>query len=95
MASPKRPVDDWPDLYRPASYVAEALGRSRATIREWARQGKIRTILWEPTGEKLVHLADARDRDRAASRRCGGRNHRASLADVLHRLDAIKSANAH
>ncbi|MER7131237.1 hypothetical protein [Streptosporangium saharense] len=84
------PDDD--RMYCPVWAAARYVGRSEATIREWARHSKVRSL---HTDALRVHLPDVVHLDNTAPRRNGGRNQRAAEACGEWIVDKIRTLNAH
>jgi hypothetical protein len=79
-------------MYVPIWAAARYVGRSAATIREWARHDKIRS---RRDDEIRVHFLDVHTLDEATPRRNGGRNQRAARACGEWMIDKISGPNAH
>jgi hypothetical protein len=84
-------ADDDP-FYIPIWAAARYVGRSPATIREWARHAKVRSLRG---AELRVHFLDVNALDEATPRRNGGRNQHAARACSEWMVDRLHGLNRH
>lgn len=90
----QRPARPWPHGYVPIWAAAAYVGRSEATIREWARHDKVPSQRYEGDGELLVELPAVVTLDQQTPRRNGGRNQHAAKASHDWAVDKMRALNA-